>query len=140
MPTYEYRCPAGHDFEHFYRKMSDAPAVVLCPTCAKVAERRMSEAGLHFKGSGFYITDYGKDGKKAQSAPVAEGEGSKGGERSKEGEGTKGGDGSKKTESAPQGGSASSGGESAPSPAKAADAKPSQPKSSSSGSKSSGSE
>ena len=140
MPTYEYRCPAGHDFEHFYRKISDAPAVVLCPTCAKVAERRMSEAGLHFKGSGFYITDYGKDGKKAQGAPAGDGEGSKSGEVSKTAEGSRGGEGSKQAESAPAEGSVSSAGESASSPAKAADAKPSQPKSSSSGSKSTGSE
>jgi putative FmdB family regulatory protein len=67
MPTYEYRCPNGHDFERFYRTISGAPAVVECPECGLVAERRMSAgAGLLFKGSGFYITDYGKDGKKDQ--------------------------------------------------------------------------
>jgi putative FmdB family regulatory protein len=60
MPTYEYRCPEGHDFERFYRKISDAASEVACPTCGKVAERRMSAgAGLLFKGSGFYLTDYG---------------------------------------------------------------------------------
>ncbi|HET7583370.1 MAG TPA: zinc ribbon domain-containing protein [Gemmatimonadaceae bacterium] len=67
MPTYEYRCPAGHDFERFYRKISDAESVAACPVCGAQAERRMSAgAGLIFKGSGFYITDYGKDGKKPQ--------------------------------------------------------------------------
>src|SRR5688500_6234306 len=72
MPTYEYRCPAGHEFEKFYRKISDAGAEVPCPQCGKVAERKLSAgAGLVFKGSGFYITDYGKDGKKDQPAARA---------------------------------------------------------------------
>ncbi len=62
MPTYEYRCPDGHDFERFFRKISDAPAEVACSVCGKIAERRMSAgAGLVFKGSGFYLTDYGKN-------------------------------------------------------------------------------
>jgi putative FmdB family regulatory protein len=62
MPTYEYRCPNGHDFERFFRKISDAPSEVACPECGKIAERRMSAgAGLLFKGSGFYLTDYGKN-------------------------------------------------------------------------------
>ncbi|HEX7121339.1 MAG TPA: zinc ribbon domain-containing protein [Gemmatimonadaceae bacterium] len=67
MPTYEYRCPAGHDFEHFFRSISTATATLPCPTCGAEAERRLSPGGgLLFKGSGFYITDYGKDGKKDQ--------------------------------------------------------------------------
>jgi putative FmdB family regulatory protein len=67
MPTYEFRCPLGHDFENFYRSIGAAPAVVACPVCGKIAERQLSAgAGLVFKGSGFYITDYGKDGKKDQ--------------------------------------------------------------------------
>jgi putative FmdB family regulatory protein len=69
MPTYEYQCPAGHQFELFQR-MSDKPRAK-CPTCGKVAIRKISGgAGLVFKGSGFYITDYGKDGK----GPRKEGE------------------------------------------------------------------
>ena len=69
MPTYEYRCPDGHDFEKFTQKMSDAQSELPCPTCGKVSARRMSAGGgLVFKGSGFYITDYGKDGKKDQRA------------------------------------------------------------------------
>jgi putative FmdB family regulatory protein len=67
MPTYEYRCPNGHDFDHFFGKISDGVAVWPCPVCGLPAERRMSGgAGLVFRGSGFYITDYGKDGKKDQ--------------------------------------------------------------------------
>lgn len=72
MPTYEFRCPEGHDFEKFYRSISAAPAEVQCPRCGVVATRLMSAGGgLVFKGSGFYITDYGKDGKKAQTAAAA---------------------------------------------------------------------
>jgi putative FmdB family regulatory protein len=65
MPTYEFSCPEGHDFEKFYRSMAGAPTEVACPVCGRPATRRVSGgAGLLFKGSGFYITDYGKDGKK----------------------------------------------------------------------------
>ncbi len=74
MPTYEFRCPSGHDFEKFYRSIGAAPSEVHCPTCGKVAGRQMSAGGgLVFKGSGFYITDYGKDGKKSQTPPVKAG-------------------------------------------------------------------
>src|SRR4051812_21826745 len=62
MPTYEFRCPDGHEFEKFYRKITDASTEVPCPTCGKVAMRLVSGgAGLLFKGSGFYLTDYGKN-------------------------------------------------------------------------------
>ncbi len=72
MPTYEFRCPKGHEFEKFYRSISGAPSEVACPTCGKKSERQISAGGgLVFKGSGFYITDYGKDGKKPQTSPVA---------------------------------------------------------------------
>ena len=76
MPTYEFRCPKGHDFEKFYRSIGSAPAEVACPVCGSIAERQLSAGGgLVFKGSGFYITDYGKDGKKSQTPPVKAGEG-----------------------------------------------------------------
>jgi putative FmdB family regulatory protein len=62
MPTYEYLCPEGHVFEKL-QKMSDKPQAK-CSVCGKPATRKISGgAGLVFKGSGFYITDYGKDGK-----------------------------------------------------------------------------
>lgn len=65
MPTYDFLCPSGHDFEKFYRTMSAAPLELECPECGAIAERKVSAGtGLVFKGSGFYITDYGKDGKK----------------------------------------------------------------------------
>jgi putative FmdB family regulatory protein len=72
MPTYEYRCPDGHDFEKFVQKISMASSELPCPVCGKMAERRISAGGgLVFKGSGFYITDYGKDGKKDLRANAA---------------------------------------------------------------------
>jgi putative FmdB family regulatory protein len=78
MPTYEYRCPDGHDFEHFFRKISDAPAEFACPICGAIAERRMSAgAGLVFKGSGFYLTDYGRNAHRT-SGPESSGSESKG--------------------------------------------------------------
>ena len=58
MPTYHYRCPScGHDFERF-EKINAKPRP-RCPQCGTRAERQISGgAGLLFKGSGFYITDY----------------------------------------------------------------------------------
>lgn len=75
MPTYEYECPDGHAFEKF-QKMADRPRAK-CPICGKPATRKISGgSALVFRGSGFYITDYGKDGKgprKAESEkPAAE--------------------------------------------------------------------
>lgn len=73
MPTYEYACPLGHEFEKFQR-MTDRPRA-RCPECGRVAKRRISGgAGLVFKGSGFYITDYGKDGKGPRKPPKEGGE------------------------------------------------------------------
>lgn len=70
MPTYEFRCPDGHTFDRFYRKMSDSVAELPCPECGKPAVRQLSGgAGLVFKGSGFYLTDYGKNAhRKGESA------------------------------------------------------------------------
>lgn len=76
MPTYEYQCPDGHIFEKF-QKMSDRPRGK-CPVCGKEGTRKISGgAALVFKGSGFYITDYGKDGKgprkaESEAAPAAD--------------------------------------------------------------------
>jgi putative FmdB family regulatory protein len=76
MPTYEYQCPEGHLFETL-QKMSDK-SQARCPICGKPATRKISGgAGLVFKGSGFYITDYGKDGKgprkpEGEGRPAAE--------------------------------------------------------------------
>ncbi len=100
MPTYEYRCPDGHDFEHFYRKISDAASELPCPECGKVATRRLTGgAGLVFKGSGFYLTDYGKNahrkGEPPKSGKKEGGESSSGDSKSTESKSTE----SKSTES-----------------------------------------
>ena len=72
MPTYEYRCPSGHEFE-VVQRITDRRPRTKCPVCGKIAERQLSGgAGLIFKGSGFYITDYGKDGKGPRKEPESE--------------------------------------------------------------------
>ena len=60
MPTYEYRCTqCDHEFEKFQSMMEDP--VDVCPVCGGKVKRLISGgAGLIFKGSGFYITDYKK--------------------------------------------------------------------------------
>ena len=58
MPFYEYRCENGHTFEVMQR-MSDDP-VQSCETCGAPVQRVFHPVAVHFKGSGFYNTDYGK--------------------------------------------------------------------------------
>ena len=65
MPIYEYRCEKGHTFEVMQR-MSDDP-VTSCSTCEAPVQRVFHPVAVHFKGSGFYNTDYGK--KRKGSAP-----------------------------------------------------------------------
>jgi putative FmdB family regulatory protein len=57
MPIYEYRCDQGHTFEVMQR-MSDEP-VEICETCQAPVQRVFHPVAVHFKGSGFYNTDYG---------------------------------------------------------------------------------
>jgi putative FmdB family regulatory protein len=68
MPTYAYRCPAcGHEFEKFQKITANRRP--RCPSCGTAVERVITGgAGLHFKGSGFYITDY----KKSPSSETAQ--------------------------------------------------------------------
>ncbi len=72
MPTYEYACTkCGHELEAF-QSMKDAP-LKKCPACGKAALKRKvgGGAGLIFKGSGFYITDYKKSPAPKSEAPAA---------------------------------------------------------------------
>ena len=66
MPIYEYRCPNGHTFEVFQRMTE--PPVERCQECgASPVEKVLFPVAVHFKGSGFYSTDYGRRGRKAGS-------------------------------------------------------------------------
>jgi putative FmdB family regulatory protein len=58
MPIYEYRCDRGHTFEVMQR-MTDDP-IASCATCEAPVQRVFHPVAVHFKGSGFYNTDYGK--------------------------------------------------------------------------------
>ncbi len=63
MPIYEYRCPDAHTFEVFQR-MADPP-LETCEVCGKgPVEKVLYPVSVHFKGSGFYSTDYGRGGRK----------------------------------------------------------------------------
>jgi putative FmdB family regulatory protein len=72
MPTYEYRCPNGHTFEVFQR-MSDPPPDA-CEVCEFApVERVLYPVAVHFKGSGFYTTDYGRGAKRREGGKDGEG-------------------------------------------------------------------
>ena len=107
MPTYEYKCSAcGHPFERFQSITADP--IKKCPECGKSKVKRLmgTGAGLIFKGSGFYITDYRSESYK--SAAKADSGTSGGGES--------GGGG--KSESKPAGGESKPAASPAPAPAK----------------------
>ncbi|MGZ5339596.1 MAG: FmdB family zinc ribbon protein [Thermoleophilaceae bacterium] len=63
MPTYEYRCERGHTFEVVQRMIEDA--LTSCSICGAPVQRVFHPVAVHFKGSGFYSTDYGKKKKGA---------------------------------------------------------------------------
>ena len=106
MPTYEFRCPNGHEFERFFRKISDAASEMPCPECGVVAQRQLSAgAGLLFKGSGFYLTDYGKNAHR-KTGPTS------GGKTEGKSEGKAEGKSEGKSEGGAGGGEAGGGGES----------------------------
>jgi putative FmdB family regulatory protein len=64
MPIYEYRCERGHNFEVTQRMIEDP--LTSCSVCGAPVQRVFHPVAVHFKGSGFYSTDYGK--KKAPAA------------------------------------------------------------------------
>jgi putative FmdB family regulatory protein len=96
MPTYDYKCDAcGHAFEQFQSITADP--IRKCPKCGKMKVKRLigTGAGLIFKGSGFYITDYRdqgyKDKAKAESGATTE----SGGDKAKSETASTNGDGAK---------------------------------------------
>ena len=81
MPIYEYRCPNGHVFEIFQRM--DDPPPEKCEVCgASPVERVLYPVAVHYKGSGFYSTDYGRSRKRGGGKESSDGGG--GGEKSSE--------------------------------------------------------
>jgi putative FmdB family regulatory protein len=114
MPTYEYRCEAcGNKFEKF-QSITAAP-IRKCPKCGKNKVRRLigTGAGLIFKGSGFYITDYRSDSYKNAAKSESGGSSSSGDAGSK---------------SADSGAAASGGKKSEPAAPPASESKPSSPR------------
>jgi len=70
MPTYEYRCENGHLFEVMQR-MTDEP-ITACETCGAPVQRVYHPIAVHFKGKGFYNTDYGTAKRTRENAAAAE--------------------------------------------------------------------
>ena len=58
MPLYEYRCEKGHNFEVIQRMTDDS--LTECEVCGAPVQRVLHAPAVHFKGSGFYTTDYGR--------------------------------------------------------------------------------
>jgi putative FmdB family regulatory protein len=86
MPIYEYRCEKGHTFEVIQRMSEDA--LDACEVCSAPATRVLHAPAVHFKGSGFYNTDYGTKKRARERSAAAE---SKSDSRAKSGgEGTSG--------------------------------------------------
>jgi putative FmdB family regulatory protein len=69
MPIYEYRCDNGHHFD-VMQKMTDGP-VTECEVCGAPVQRVFHPVAVHFKGSGFYNTDYGTARRKRESAAAS---------------------------------------------------------------------
>jgi putative FmdB family regulatory protein len=73
MPLYEYQCDkCAHRFE-VIQKYSDAP-IDVCPKCGGPVKKLLSSPAIQFKGTGWYITDYGRSGKTDSGAPSASSE------------------------------------------------------------------
>jgi putative FmdB family regulatory protein len=105
MPIYEYRCENGHRFESF-QSMSEDP-ISVCPECGAKSERILSAPAIHYKGSGFYTTDYARKGKKSSSGGGSDSNG--GSSTSSDSGSSKSGEKSSGGSSSDSGGSSSSG-------------------------------
>jgi putative FmdB family regulatory protein len=79
MPIYEYRCTNGHAFEVFQSMSEDS--LTECVECGAECERVLSAPAVHFKGSGFYTTDYARKGAKKAATDGGESKSDKGSEK-----------------------------------------------------------
>jgi putative FmdB family regulatory protein len=112
MPMYEYRCENEHRFEVLQKFADDA--LTECEVCGAPAQRVLHPVAIHFKGSGFYSTDYGRGKKSAASESRSDAGPGSDGDSSKDGAKT---DGGSKSDSA-----AAKSSDSGSKPAKAAEA------------------
>ena len=138
MPLYEYECAKCGEKIEVIRSFSDPPLVV-CPECGGALTKLLSSPAFQFKGSGFYLTDYGKSGsagdragEKAEEKKDKEKSSSKGEEGkapSASGGGDAGGSGEKKTEDSSKGKSGGDAGAAPPAPSAGSPPAPSKKKS-----------
>ncbi|MGA2738401.1 MAG: FmdB family zinc ribbon protein [Bryobacteraceae bacterium] len=71
MPLYEYKCAKCGDVFELIQKFSDEP-LHEHPGCGGAVEKLLSAAALQFKGSGWYVNDYGKNGSGSREKPKTE--------------------------------------------------------------------
>lgn len=99
MPIYEYRCENGHTFDAIQR-MADDP-LTTCEVCGAPCQRVLHAPAVHFKGSGFYNTDYGTKKRARELKNAGEGKSSSNGDGTSSSSDTKSSDSSSSTTSTP---------------------------------------
>ena len=107
MPLYEFECELCRTRIEVIQRWDDPPPAA-CPSCGGPLRRLLSAPAVHFKGSGFYITDYAKKGATSAASTGSESKSSSAGES-----GTTGSGGASASSSSSDGGSAASGSSSA---------------------------
>lgn len=122
MPTYEYRCENGHSFEAMQR-MADDP-LTTCEVCSAPVQRVMYAPAVHFKGSGFYNTDYGTKKRARELKEAGEGKGSSDGGSSEKKDSSSDSSSEKKSESSSGSSSSDSKSDSSSSSSSKSDSKP----------------
>jgi putative FmdB family regulatory protein len=109
VPIYEYKCPNGHLFETFHGMMEASPEA--CEVCgAGPLQRVLHPVAVHYKGSGFYSTDYGRKSKKPSKDGSTDGSGGAAAESGGSGSSSSDGGSSDSGGSSSAGGSTESGG------------------------------
>jgi putative FmdB family regulatory protein len=125
MPIYEYLCPDGHRFE-VVQRFSDEP-ITVCEVCGKPVQRVLHAPAVHYKGKGFYATDYGRrksNGDKPDSGAPSESGSKEAAASSSSGSNSDGGSGSSSKSESKGSDSKSSGGESSSAKKKSDSSKP----------------